>query len=119
LAGMYLAMWAQVNNRSLETYQVDVGWEEISPRNDKEVAETIATLVNGLTTAVESGLMSIDAAAEFLREFVPSMLPWLDPDADDDERRRVARSLAMMQRLRDGMGLPVIEGETTENEGDE
>lgn len=110
LASMYLAMWAQVNNRSLETYQVDVGWEEISPRNDKEVAETIATLVNGLTTAVESGLMSIDAAAEFLREFVPSMLPWLDQDADDDERRRVLRSMAMLHRMRDGAGLETEQG---------
>jgi len=107
---MYLAMWAQVNNRSLETYQVEVGWEEISPRNNKEVAETIATLVNGLTTAVESGLMSIDAAAEFLREFVPSMLPWLDHDGDDDERRRVLRSMAMLQRMRDGAGLATEQG---------
>ncbi|HEY8341452.1 MAG TPA: phage portal protein, partial [Calditerricola sp.] len=119
LASMYLAMWAQVNNRSLETYQVDVGWEEISPRNDKEVADTIATLVNGLTTAVESGLMSIDAAAEFLREFVPSMLPWLDQDADDDERRRVLRSMAMLQRMRDGAGLEQPEQGVAQEEGAE
>jgi len=119
LAAMYLAMWAKVNNVKLDTYQVDVGWEEISPKNDKEIAETITTLINGLTTGIESGIISVDSAAEFLREFVPSMLPWVDEDADDDERRRVARSLAMMQRLRDGMGLPAIEGEATENEGDE
>lgn len=119
LASMYLAMWAQVNNRSLETYQVDIGWEELSPRNDKEVADTIATLVNGLTTAVESGLMSIDAAAEFLREFVPSMLPWLDHDGDDDERRRVLRSMAMLQRMRDGAGLEQPEQGVAQEEGAE
>lgn len=109
LASMYLAMWAKVENRRLETYQVDVGWEEISPKNDAEVAGTIKTLVEGLTTGIESGLLSVDAAAEFLREFIPSMLPWLDPDADDDERRRVTRSFSLIQRLRDGMGIEEVE----------
>jgi hypothetical protein len=113
LASMYLSMWTKVENRRLDTYQVDVGWEEISPRNDQEVANTIKTLTEGLTTGIESGLLSVDAAAEFLREFVPSMLPWLDPDADDDERRRVARTFSVLQRLRDGMGLEREEDDPT------
>ena len=74
----------------------------------------MATLVNGLVQAVDGGLMSLDAASEFLREFVPSMLPWVDPDADDDERRRVTRSLAMIARLRDGAGLDAFEGAEAE-----
>lgn len=105
LASMYLAMWAQVENRKLDTYQVDVGWEEISPKNDKEVADTVKTLIEGLTQGVEGGLLSVDAAAEFLREFVPSMLPWADPEGDDDESRRVAKTFELMNRLRDGQGL--------------
>lgn len=105
LAGLYLAMRAKMNNRRLETYQVDIGWEELSPKNDKEVAETIKTLADGLSTGVEAGLLSVDAASEFLREFIPSMLPFADPDADDDERRRIAKSFALLWRLRDGQGL--------------
>jgi len=105
LASMYLAMWAKIENKKLETYRVDAGWEELSPKNDNEVATTIKTLIEGLTTGIETGLISVDAAAEFLREFVPSMLPWVDPDADDDERRRVAKSFSLVQRLKDGMGL--------------
>ncbi len=119
LASMYLAMWSKVENVSMKTFQVDIGWDEFSPRNDKEVAETIKSLVEGLTTGVESGLISVDAAADFLREFVPSMLPWLDPDADDDERRRVARTFSLIQRLRDGRGLVEDEsGEANEPERD-
>ncbi len=105
LASMYLAMWAKVENRALETYRVDIGWDELSPRNDQEVAGTIKTLVEGLVTGMEAGLVSVDAAAEFLREFVPTMLPYVDPDADDDERRRVAKSFTLIQRLQDGQGL--------------
>ena len=118
LASMYLAMWSQVENRSLDTYHVDIGWDEVSPRNDKEVAETVKTLVEGLVQAVESNLMSLDAAAEFLREFVPTMLPWVDPDADDDERRRVAKTFQVLNRLRDGQGLNP-DDESDDNEPDD
>jgi len=114
IAGKFLAMWAQVENRRLETYRAAIDWEEIQPRDDAAIAQTVATLVNGLVQAVDGGLMSLDAASEFLREFVPSMLPWVDPDADDDERRRVTRSLAMIARLRDGAGLDAFEGAETE-----
>lgn len=117
LAGMYLAMWAKVENRVLETYQVDIGWDELSPKNDKETADTIKTLVEGLVTGIEAGLVSVDAAAEFLREFVPTMLPYLDPDADDDERRRIARSFTLMQRLQDGQGI--LSGDEEESQGGE
>ncbi len=109
LASMYLAMWSKVENVRLDDYDVDIGWEEISPKDDSTVANTIKTLVDGLSTAIESGLMSIDAAAEFLREFVPSMLPWADPDADDDERRRVAKSMLFRRRVEDGEGLEETE----------
>lgn len=104
LAGMYLAMWAKVENRTLDTYQVDVGWDELSPKNDKETADTIKTLVEGLVAGIEANVVSVDAAAEFLREFIPSMLPWADPDADDDERRRVAKSMLWRKRIDDGEG---------------
>ncbi|AEE95299.1 phage portal protein [Mahella australiensis] len=114
LASMYLAMWSKVQNMKLDTYDVDIGWEEISPKDDSAVANTIKTLVDGLSTAIESGLMSIDAAAEFLREFVPSMLPWADPDADDDERRRVAKSMIFRRRVEDGQGFE--EGQQTGEE---
>jgi len=105
LASIYLAMRAQVENQPLDTYQVDVDWDELSPKNDAEVATTIKTLVEGLVTGVESGLVSLDAAAESLRQYMPSMLSWLDKDAEDDEQRRVARGLILLQRLKDGQEL--------------
>ncbi|WP_211230666.1 hypothetical protein [Alicyclobacillus herbarius] len=102
---MFLAMWAKVENRTLDSYDARIEWDEVSLQDDAEVATTINTLINGLSTGVEAGLVSIDAAAELLRNFVPQMLPWVDPEADEDERRRVARGFALVQRLRDGEGI--------------
>ena len=112
LAAMYLSMWSKVEGRVLDTYQVNVDWDELSPKNDKEVAETVNSLVQGLVLAMENGLMSSDAASEFLRQYVPSMLPWVDPDADDDEKRRVAKTMLFRKRLEDAEGLD----EETEDE---
>lgn len=117
LAGMFLAMWSQVENVALDTYDVAIEWEEISPRNDKEVAEIVKTLVDAMVTGVESGLVSIEAAAEFLREFVPSMLPWVDPDGGPSELERVKRTMALLPRLRDGMGLEE-DGDALERDGE-
>lgn len=121
LASMYLAMWSRVENHPLDSYSVDIGWDEVSPKNDAEVATTIKTLIEGLSQGIESGLLSVDAAAEFLREFVPSMLPWADENADDDERRRVARTMLLLRRIQDGQGLeepaPVGAGTSADGRG--
>lgn len=111
LASMFLAMWSQVENVKLETYQVDTEWEELSPKDDKEVADTIKTLVDGLVTAVEGNLLSVPAAADFLREFVPTALPFEDEEEDDDEQRRIVKYAAWQERLRDGEGWERGEGD--------
>lgn len=104
LASMFLAMWSKIENRRLSTDSVDISWDELSPKADSEVASTIKTLVEGLVTATESNLLSVDAASEFLREFVPTMLPFVDEDAGDDERRRIAKSMLWRKRVEDPEG---------------
>lgn len=111
LAGMFLAMWSRIESRRLTTYNLDPAWDELSPRNDQEAASTIKTLVEGLVTAVESNMLSVDAASEFLREFIPTMLPFADPDAADDERRRVAKSMLWRKRVEDTEGWGVTDGD--------
>lgn len=102
---MWLAMQAKVGGVAVEDWNVGIEWDEVSPRDDLQVAQTIEAVVRAMVEGVEAMLISQDAAAEFLREFIPSMLTWRDVDAADDEFRRVARTMAIMARLRDGDGL--------------
>ena len=60
---------------------------------------------------------------KFLRDFVPTILPWLDSSGTEDERRRVLSSMAWLERVQagglpmDGLGLPPLEGtDVTEEE---
>jgi len=105
LSEMYLYMWSLSEGRKLDSYEVDIGWDEVNPRNDKEIAEAINNLMNGLSKGVETGLISLQSASEFLRDYIPSMLPYLDESGDDDERRRIAKGFVLRQRLEDGQGL--------------
>ncbi len=104
LAAMYLAMWSKVENRRLDTYQVNVDWDEITPKDDAQISTTIKTLVEGLTTGVEAGLLSLEAASEFLREYIPSMLPFVDESGAQDERGRIAKSMLWRKRIEDDEG---------------
>lgn len=104
LASMYLAMWAKLENRTLPTLQTAIEWGEVTERDGATVATTIKTLVEGLLLAIEGNLMSVEAGAERLRQEVPTMLPWTDPDGGDDERRRVAKSVALLRQLQDAAG---------------
>ena len=104
LMQMYIYMWGMVNNVKVEA-NVDIGWDEVNPRNDKEVAEAINTMINGLVNGVQAGIISTESAVEFLRQYIPSMLPYADPSGDDDERRRIAKGYALWLRIQDGQGI--------------
>ncbi len=104
LAAMYLAMWSKVENHKLDSYQVNVDWDEIAPKDDAQVATTVKTLAEGLTLGVEAGLLSHEAASEFLRGYIPSMLPFTDESGAQDERGRIAKSMLWRKRIEDGEG---------------
>ncbi|MBT9141987.1 MAG: hypothetical protein DDT29_00380 [Dehalococcoidia bacterium] len=104
LAAMFLAMWSKVENRRLGSYQVNVDWDEITPTDDAQVAATIKTLTEGLTLGVEAGLLSHEAASEFLRSYIPSMLPFADESGAQDERGRIAKSMLWRKRIEDVEG---------------
>ncbi len=104
LATMFLAMWSKVENYKLDNYQVTISWEEITPKEDTQIATTIKTLTEGLTLGVEVGLLSHEAASEFLRGYIPSMLPFADESGAQDERGRIAKSILWRKRIEDVEG---------------
>ncbi len=104
LAAMFLAMWSKVENRRLDSYHVNVDWDEITPTDDAQIAATVKTLTEGLTLGVEAGLLSHEAASEFLRGYIPSMLPFSDESGAQDERGRIAKSMLWRKRIEDVEG---------------
>jgi len=116
---MFLAMAAKAPGfglPQLETYEVEPAWPEIQAKDEKAVADTLLSLFQAFQVGTSSGLVSMDAANEFLRDFVPTLLPWLDSSGTEDERRRVMSSLAWLERVQSG-GLPLDVSQLPENFG--
>lgn len=103
---MYLALTARMGKlTSIDTYRVDTDWDEFSPKDEGEQATMLNNLVGALVTGVEAGLISHEAAVDFARQYVPTMLDYViegkKPD-EVDEKDRIVDGLAFLERLRSG-----------------
>jgi len=105
LASMFLAMWEKVEARSLDEYQVDVKWPEVSERDDARMATVVNTLVTAMVTGIEGHVISLEAAVETLREYLPAMQRLEDEHSDSDELRRLEATRLILARLADAQGF--------------
>ncbi|MGY0692629.1 phage portal protein [Virgibacillus sp. FSP13] len=102
LCRIVLAMTAESENISFSSYAAELEWDDIDPRDGKEVADEIKTIVEALTKALDGNLISIDAAVEFLKQYISTMN---DFESDDDkvpgEKDRIMKTRLMNMRLED------------------
>ncbi len=103
VARMVLAMTTLANGGKFETYETTLIWDEIDPRDDKDVAETLDKIVGALARAVESQIMSSEAAADFLSQYVETMHDYITDDAElPGERERIVKDMILRRRVEDG-----------------
>lgn len=103
---MVLAMISQAENISFSTYETDLVWETIDPRDSKDVATEIKTIVEALDKALAGRFISLEAAVDFLKAWIDTML---DYESDDEEipgeKARIVQTALFLSRLEDGEGL--------------
>jgi hypothetical protein len=103
LGSMCTAMLAQLGEiPKPETYRTDIEWEELTPRDDSEAATILEQSINAMLAGVDGGLISLEAAIDFLGEFVPTLLPASTEGSQDDERARIAAGKTFLDRLESG-----------------
>jgi hypothetical protein len=106
LARMVLIMNSTANGKKFESYDVEIEWDAVVERDEKEYAETINTLVNALSTALLNGLISLDAAVDLLQQYIVTMQEYASDDPElPGERERIIKSWIMRRRLEDAEGL--------------
>lgn len=114
VARIVLAMTSQAENISWDTYETEIEWDEIDPRDGKEKAEELKIIVDALVTAVRERIMSMEAAVQYLKEYVGTMR---DFETDDEkvlgEKDRIMQTLILLARMEDA---PFLEAERRELE---
>jgi hypothetical protein len=106
VARIVLAMTAKSEGKAYSTYATELDWDEVDPRDEKEVAEILEKVASALDRAVQGGFLSDDAAAEFLSRYVDTMRSYESEAGDEPgERERIIRNRIERARLEDAEGL--------------
>lgn len=103
---MVLAMISQAENVSFSTYETELIWETIDPRDSKDVATEIKTIVEALDKALSGRFISLEAAVDFLKAWIDTMQDFESNDEDVmGEKARIVQTALFLSRLEDGEGL--------------
>lgn len=103
LARIVLAMSAKAEGRKLDSYATTLLWDEIDPRDESEVADTLEKITRALNTALMGEFISIEAATEFLAQYIDTMHDWISDDKEvPGERERIIKTKILNRRLEDG-----------------
>ncbi len=103
LARIVLAMAAQAEGRAFATYATTLLWDEVDPRDESDVADTLEKITRALNTGVMGGFLSTEAAAMFLAQYIDTMNDWLSDSPEiPGERERIIKTKILMERMSDG-----------------
>ncbi len=102
LARIVLAMTAHAEKEAFSTYQTVLLWDEVDPRDETEVADTLQKISHALNVAITGGFLSLEAAAMFLAQYIDTMNEWLSDDPEiPGEREKIIRTRLLMNRIDD------------------
>lgn len=105
LARMVLAMSSQVRGYKFSDYTVSLGWDEVDPRDDKAMAETLKNVTTGLKEALNTNIISEEAAVNFLAQYIDTMGEYLSTDPEvPGEREKIMRTRRLRNRFKDHEG---------------
>jgi len=112
LAAMYLSMGVTAGLfPDLASYECELEWPEVNPRDESQVATTLKTLIEAFIAAIDAHIVSAETANEFLRPFIPPMLEWMNTDEPTDEQRRIMEGLEFLDQAGSvGTRLPPASG---------
>lgn len=103
---MVLAMISQSENVPFSTYETELIWETIDPRDSKDVATEIKTIVEALDKALAGRFISLQAAVDFLKAWIDTMQDYESDDKEiPGEKARIVQTALFLSRLEDGEGL--------------
>lgn len=100
LARVYLAMKSKAEGRKYSTHATTLIWDEVDPRDDKDVAETLEKLANAFAKLIDYGLISEEAAINFLAQYIDTMGAYITDDEESPgEREKIIRDRIRRARL--------------------
>jgi len=106
LARIVLAMTDRAGEKKISTYATVLEWDEVDPRDEKEIAEVLNQVTTALKTALEAEIISQEAAVKFLKQHISTMNDYISDDPEiPGERDRIMKTMLQKMRLEDAQFL--------------
>jgi len=106
LARIVLAMTAKAENKRFATHATTILWDKIDPRDGKDIAQELLYVTQALHIALIGNFISLDAASDFLAQYVDTMNDYISDNPEvPGERERIMRTRLMSMRLEDAQFL--------------
>ncbi len=104
LARIVLAMTAQSENVSFETFATELQWVNIDPRTSKEISEELLNVVNALVVALNNNIISEKASINYLAKLIDTMNEY-EPEEGESEKDRIQQTRINRLRMPDSEDL--------------
>lgn len=105
VARMVLTISSQVSGVKFKDHTVAIGWDEVDPRDDGKMAETLKNITVALKTALESGVIGEESAVDFLAQHIDTMGKYISTDPSiTGEREKILRTRRLNNRFKDREG---------------
>ncbi len=105
MARMVLVMTGQAKGYKFTDYTVTLGWDEVDPRDDKAMSETLKNVAVALKTSLETDIISEESAVNFLAQYIDTMAEYTSTDPEVvGEREKIMRTRRLRNRFKDHEG---------------
>lgn len=105
MARMVLIMTGQAKGYKFTDYTVTLGWDEVDPRDDKTMSETLKNVAVALKTSLETDIISEESAVNFLAQYIDTMAEYTSNDPEViGEREKIMRTRRLRNRFKDHEG---------------
>ncbi|RDY70313.1 phage portal protein [Halobacillus trueperi] len=102
LCRIVLAMTSDAENKSYGTFKTTLQWDDIDPRDGKEIAEEVKAMIEAMGIGVDKGIVSLESAVNLLTKYIDTMNDFVTDDPEiPGEREKIMHTRLMNMRLED------------------
>lgn len=121
LARIIVTMSSQVRGLKFTDHTVSISWDEVDPRDDNKMAEMLNHVAKALETALNTNIISEEAAVDFLGRYIDTMNEYNSTDSEVvGEREKIIRTRRLRDRFKDKAGwideIDELDNELVEDE---
>ncbi len=98
-ARMALAMLSSVTGTRFSSYGNEVTWDAVMDKDEQADAQTLYNVVQALTMAMGSNIISAESAVNYLAGYISTMKKWEGKDGEPGEKERIEASRLLNQPI--------------------